>query len=170
MTHVLKAWENTLKVNLKGPMTLESLRNRENIFEKKLKEKTKELYKINDCSPLKTFLTPWVQVPLFISLSLTLRKMSAFPIPWIQSIEDCKDLVLTKGFDTEGIYWFINLSEPDPFVLLPFITSALHLTNIELQFQGSPEVMKYKLLKLCFRVVSLLIIPIGTQLPSVRKK
>ncbi|KAJ3285233.1 Cytochrome c oxidase assembly protein cox18, mitochondrial, partial [Rhizoclosmatium sp. JEL0117] len=166
---VLRAWETTLKRSVvlkQGPL------NDPDGYAKKLqtqfKEKANQLYKLNSCHPTHTFLLPWVQVPLFLSVSLAVRKLAGLP-PWAfggsaaaavasDSTGVTSDIASSPlsaldttsiatntidtvpinplyppadGFTTEGFLWFLDLSSPDPTVLLPLIVGGLHLANIE---------------------------------------
>ena len=56
-----------------------------------------------------SMLPVFVQAPVFISFFLSLKAMSAYPV---------------DGMATEGLFWFQNLTLPDPYFALPVITSA----------------------------------------------
>ncbi|KAI8839951.1 hypothetical protein BC829DRAFT_26764 [Chytridium lagenaria] len=71
--------------------------------------KVKEVYKLYDCQPWKTFLLPFTQLPLFIAVSFSLRRMAAFPLPFFETPPSP-----VPGFNTEGMLWFIDLAAPDP--------------------------------------------------------
>lgn len=68
---------------------------------------------------------PWVQLPLWITLSLALRNMSgAFPgrapLPEVLA-----------GLGNEGTLWFLDLTLPDPYYILPVVLATTNLLNIE---------------------------------------
>lgn len=67
-------------------------------------------------NPLKNFLTPAVQMPVFISFFLALRGMANLPIDSLHS---------------GGALWFIDLTVPDPHYLLPLATSLTLLATVE---------------------------------------
>ncbi|MEE6528517.1 hypothetical protein FKM82_030912, partial [Ascaphus truei] len=64
--------------------------------------------KKHDVNPLRGFLVPLVQAPIFISFFVALRKMSYLPVPSMQS---------------GGIWWFSDLTAADPFYILPVIVT-----------------------------------------------
>ena len=42
----------------------------------KMKRLTQSLYERDNCHPMKEFILPWIQIPLWISQSLALRNMT----------------------------------------------------------------------------------------------
>lgn len=94
------------------------------------------------CHPAKMFLLPWVQIPLWILVSLSLRDISGiFP--------GCEGLCLFQFFllfiiyaappvpslAAEGTLWFTDLSKPDSYGILPLLLVVTNLINIEVSFQ-----------------------------------
>ncbi|KAJ3103312.1 Cytochrome c oxidase assembly protein cox18, mitochondrial [Physocladia obscura] len=197
---VLRAWELTIKrshILCHGPLA-SALDDAKSPHQ--LKEKASQLYKQYNCHPTTTFLLPWIQIPLFLSVSLAIRRLAGLPLPFHsnaketnQSIEtvglnngtvttnfdstvvpsfntatDALAVVPIDGFDSGGIMWFIDLSVPDPTILLPIIIGALHLTNIELHtstiLNPTP---RQRAVKLLFQSVSILVVPIATQVSAV---
>ncbi|KAM9251665.1 mitochondrial inner membrane protein OXA1L [Cariama cristata] len=65
--------------------------------------------KRHDVNPLRGFLVPLVQTPLFVSFFLALQKMAAAPVP---------------GLHRGGLAWFPDLAAPDPFYVLPLLVTA----------------------------------------------
>lgn len=63
----------------------------------------------HNVNPLRGFLVPLVQTPLFVSFFLALQKMAAAPVPALQ---------------WGGLAWFPDLTAPDPFYVLPVLVSA----------------------------------------------
>jgi YidC/Oxa1 family membrane protein insertase len=55
-------------------------------------------------------------MPLFISLFLAVRDMSAIPIP---------------GMTKQGVLWFTDLSVPDPYMILPVVAGLGFLAVLE---------------------------------------
>lgn len=49
------------------------------------------------------------QMPLFVSFFLTLRAMTSYPV---------------DGMQTEGLFWFKDLTLSDPYYALPILTSS----------------------------------------------
>ncbi|XP_064331508.1 mitochondrial inner membrane protein OXA1L [Phalacrocorax carbo] len=65
--------------------------------------------KRHDVNPLRGFLVPLVQTPLFVSFFLALQKMAAAPVP---------------GLHRGGLAWFPDLAAPDPYYVLPLLVTA----------------------------------------------
>lgn len=49
-----------------------------------VRAKYKELYKLHKCHPLRATVPVLCQLPIWITLSLALRKMSGFAVPWME--------------------------------------------------------------------------------------
>lgn len=85
----------------------------------------KDLYAQKGCSPYRVALLPWVQLPLWITLSFALRNMAgAFP-------GRSSPAGVEATLSTEGCLWFQDLTLPDPYHVLPIILVASNLCNIE---------------------------------------
>jgi YidC/Oxa1 family membrane protein insertase len=56
-----------------------------------------------------TLIPMLVQMPVFMSFFLTLRAMTNYPVP---------------SMTQEGLFWFQNLTVPDPYYILPIVTSS----------------------------------------------
>ena len=75
-----------------------------------------KLYQENDCHPLKMFIMPLAQMPVFVSFFMALRGMARLPV---------------ESMHTGGILWFHDLTIPDPTYALPLLACATFLCNIE---------------------------------------
>ncbi|KAL1117203.1 hypothetical protein AAG570_004530 [Ranatra chinensis] len=75
-----------------------------------------QFMKEKNLNPLKNMIVPFAQAPLFISFFVGLRGMSNLPI---------------DSMHTGGMLWFVDLTVPDQFYLLPLITSATLALTIE---------------------------------------
>lgn len=65
-----------------------------------------------------SILAPLVQIPLFVSFFLALRKMAYLPV---------------ESFKTGGYLWFQDLTAFDPYFVLPVICSFSMLASIEVR-------------------------------------
>ncbi len=140
------------------------------------KEKKKELWKAHNCHPLKTFLLPWVQIPVFLSMSMAVRQLVAFPIPFLGITGPP-----AAGIDREGWLWFVDLTQSDPLYILPFVLGGLYLANVEVNqslFSFAIVNIQYMtwnlaptkrliIIKTLFRVFSILMITISGEVPVV---
>lgn len=92
----------------------------DNVMMMKKTAKVQELFKENNCNPIKSVALPLIQVPVFISFFFALRDIAAVGIP---------------SFSTEGLFWFQNLSVADPLHILPFISTGLMMANLEVSYK-----------------------------------
>ncbi|MBN3290553.1 OXA1L protein, partial [Polypterus senegalus] len=72
--------------------------------------------KKHDVNPLRGFLVPLVQAPVFISFFVALRKMAYLPVPSMQ---------------TGGTLWFTDLTMADPYYILPLAVTGTMCAIIE---------------------------------------
>lgn len=108
--------------------------------------------KEKDLNPLKNMLVPLAQAPLFISFFMGLRQMANTPVA-----------SMLDG----GLFWFVDLTVPDQFYLLPVITSLTMYLTIELGTDSAKlssqnlQTMKYVL-----RALPFLILPFTVNFPG----
>ena len=86
----------------------------------------RQLFSQEGCSPYKVAILPWVQLPLWITLSFALRDMTGiFPNKTPLNPEVAVSLA------SEGLLWFSNLTLPDPYCVLPVMLALTNFLNIE---------------------------------------
>ncbi|XP_035505171.1 cytochrome c oxidase assembly protein COX18, mitochondrial isoform X2 [Scophthalmus maximus] len=124
-------------------------------FQKNLRRLVSQLYIRDNCHPFKASLLVWVQLPLWISLSLALRNLSLD-----QSALQC-------GLSAGGALWFPDLSSPDSTWILPVCLGLTNLLIVEVfSLQRLRPTRFQKLLLNCIRGFSVLMIPIAATVPS----
>jgi len=107
------------------------------------------LFKHHGTNPLKGLITPAVQMPLFFSFFIAIRRMAELPVP-----------SLLDG----GVLWFADLTQPDPYMVLPIISASLVWLTVEM---GHTEMgplgnnMKY-----LGRGMALIMLPIAYNFPA----
>ena len=75
------------------------------------------LYQQHGVNPLTAlFVMPLIQVPIFISFFLAIKGMTNLPL---------------ESMKTGGIYWFSDLTVPDPTYVLPLMACLMFISNIE---------------------------------------
>ncbi|KAE8259761.1 hypothetical protein A4X13_0g794 [Tilletia indica] len=79
-------------------------------------QRAQQLFRENNCHPLRSFLLPLVQMPIFVSFFFALRGMASAGLP---SLKD------------GGLGWFTDLTLADPYYILPVASSALTLLVLE---------------------------------------
>ncbi|TPX48857.1 hypothetical protein SeLEV6574_g01805 [Synchytrium endobioticum] len=126
-----------------------------------LSKKASELYKQQRCQPLQTFFLPWLQIPVFITVSLTLRSMCAYPLPFFTTRDTPVD-----GFQDGGTLWFLDLTAPDPTWILPVCLGILHNTNLKHQAARWPHAVTYQRFNTGLRFLMLVLVPIMAQVPA----
>lgn len=79
------------------------------------------LYQKHNCNPFKMLAMPFIQVPLFISFFIAIRRMAAVPV---------------ESMKTGGALWFTDLTVPDPYFALPFLACFSFMALIEVSGRG----------------------------------
>ena len=81
--------------------------------------KMMSLYHKNGCNPVKMMLMPFIQIPIFITFFITLRRMTGLPV---------------TGMSTEGMLWFQNLTVADPYYALPVLASLSFMAVMQVGY------------------------------------
>uniref|UniRef100_A0A7N8WWU7 Cytochrome c oxidase assembly factor COX18 n=1 Tax=Mastacembelus armatus TaxID=205130 RepID=A0A7N8WWU7_9TELE len=124
-------------------------------FQKNLRRIVSQLYIRDNCHPFKASLLVWVQLPLWISLSLALRNLSLD-----HSALQCD---LAAG----GALWFPDLTSPDSTWILPVCVGLTNLLIIEVFSLQRISPTRFQKLVLNFmRGFSVLMVPIAATVPS----
>lgn len=124
-------------------------------FKKNLRRLVSQLYIRDNCHPFKASLLVWVQLPLWVSLSLALRNLSLDPS------------ALQAELAAGGALWFPDLTVPDSTWILPVclgLTNLLIVEAFSLQRVGASRFQRLVLNG--FRGFSVLMIPIAASVPS----
>ncbi|XP_012723138.2 mitochondrial inner membrane protein OXA1L [Fundulus heteroclitus] len=111
-----------------------------NLFQKK-----------HDVNPLRGFLVPLVQAPVFISFFIALRKMAYLPVPSLQ---------------TGGVLWFTDLSAADPFYILPLVVTGTMFFILELGAESGIDNPNLRAMKTVFRIMPFVILPLTINFPT----
>ncbi|KAK6291977.1 hypothetical protein J4Q44_G00377620 [Coregonus suidteri] len=107
--------------------------------------------KKHDVNPLRGFLVPLVQTPVFISFFIALRKMSYLPVPSMQ---------------TGGCLWFFDLTAADPFYILPIAVTGTMFAILELGAESGVDNPNLKAMKTVFRIMPFVILPLTINFPT----
>jgi len=95
-------------------------------FETRVKSKALEVYREHGYRPVQSLLLPLAQIPLWITLSLTIRRMAATPLPFLET-----HTAPLPGLSEAGYLWFTDLTLPDPTWVFPLIIGSSYLLNVE---------------------------------------
>ena len=123
---VIRLQANAVKINNLRP-EIEPLMKRmqeykqtgEKMLASNASAKMMNLYHKNDCNPLKMMFMPFLQIPIFITFFITLRRMTGLPV---------------AGMSTEGMLWFQNLTVADPYYALPILASLSFMTVMQVSY------------------------------------
>ncbi|ORZ12180.1 60Kd inner membrane protein-domain-containing protein [Lobosporangium transversale] len=165
LTPVLQAWLETLKASVSIDHKLKdrdySTFNQE--IQNAYRAKVKELYSKHKCNPRVSFLLPWVQIPLFVTMSLTIRGMAGYPLPFLGDSR----LVPESGFTEGGTLWFTDLAASDPTWIMPVAIGATNLLNVEMNssMMSKTPTRNQIIFRNLFRALSISMIPIAHEVP-----
>lgn len=97
---------------------------------KETRKRQKELFKKHNIQLWKNFILPAFQVPLWISLSLTMRNLCG----WL-SWDSLANTPLDPSLYNEGLFWFTDLTSYDHYHVAPVVLGIISLCNIEWTFK-----------------------------------
>uniref|UniRef100_A0A803SLA0 OXA1L mitochondrial inner membrane protein n=1 Tax=Anolis carolinensis TaxID=28377 RepID=A0A803SLA0_ANOCA len=107
--------------------------------------------KTHNVNPLRGFLVPLVQAPIFISFFIALRKMAELPVPSMQ---------------TGGLWWFADLTAADPYYILPLAVTVTMWAILELGAESGVSNPNLRVMKTVFRVMPIAILPLTISFPT----
>ncbi|XP_049831650.1 cytochrome c oxidase assembly protein COX18, mitochondrial [Schistocerca gregaria] len=133
------------------------------VYNRSLRKQLKKLIIRDNCHPAKASLLVWVQIPMWICLSASLRNL-VYMLPQHSVGAEINFVQLTK----EGLLWFSDLTLPDSTFILPLIFGITNLAIIEivsLSKVKTPGKLQ-KFITNFFRVLTIGMTAIATQVPS----
>ncbi|XP_030636756.1 mitochondrial inner membrane protein OXA1L isoform X1 [Chanos chanos] len=107
--------------------------------------------KKHDVNPMRGFLVPLVQTPVFISFFIALRKMAYLPVPSLQ---------------TGGLWWFTDLTAADPYYVLPLFVTGTMFAILELGAESGVDNPNLRAMKTVFRIMPFVILPLTISFPT----
>ncbi|NXA55077.1 COX18 protein, partial [Nothocercus julius] len=126
-------------------------------FKKNLRRIIAELYIRDNCHPFKATLLMWVQIPMWVCVSLALRNCSV----------GAMDSEVQEQFSTGGTLWFTDLTAPDSTWILPVSLGLMNLMIVEIFALQKLKATRFqKLATNFFRVMSVIMIPVAATVPS----
>lgn len=115
-------------------------------------QKLQKLFKDNKINPLSMIAGPLIQAPIMLSFFLALRAMTEASVP---------------GFTTGGLLWFTDISQSDPYYVLPVVSALGFLTSIELSAKFGPTASTTQpMMQNIFRGLALITIPATAHFPA----
>jgi len=116
----------------------------------------RNMFKKNDCHPLRSFQMPLIQMPIFMSFFFAIQRLASDGLGGFTPEQ--------IGMTTEGFAHITNLALPDPMYIMPVITSATMLAVIELGADGNAPMAGQ--MKMVMRGMSVLVLPITANMPA----
>lgn len=127
-------------------------------FKRNLKRIVSELYVRDNCHPFKGSVLVWVQLPMWVCMSLALRNLSLGAAHTPAVYEE-----LAVG----GAMWFPDLTLPDPLWILPVGLGLTNLLITEIFALRRLQASRFqKIVTNFIRGISIVMIPIAATVPS----
>ncbi|KAM6220646.1 cytochrome c oxidase assembly protein COX18, mitochondrial [Rhynchocyon petersi] len=128
---------------------------------KNMRRLVSELYVRDNCHPFKATVLIWIQLPMWIFISVALRNFS------MGVTHSEAGISVQEQLATGGVLWFPDLTALDSTWILPVSVGAINLLIVEifaLQKIGMSRFQKY--VTNFVRGVSVLMVPIAATVPS----
>uniref|UniRef100_A0A8D0U358 Membrane insertase YidC/Oxa/ALB C-terminal domain-containing protein n=1 Tax=Sus scrofa TaxID=9823 RepID=A0A8D0U358_PIG len=128
---------------------------------KTMRKLVSELYVRDNCHPFKATVLVWIQLPMWIFMSVALRNLST------GKTQSEAGLSVQEQLATGGVLWFSDLTAVDSTWILPVSVGVINLLIVEifaLQKIGTSRFQTY--VTYFLRAVSVLMIPIAATVPS----
>ena len=118
----------------------------------------------DNCHPMKATVLIFLQVPLWVTYSVSIRNL-IFMLP--EGNSNAENIF--KELSAEGLFWIPNLITVDSLLILPITMGLLNLTIIEIQqLSRTKEPTRFvRIITNGFRVFSVLMVPVAASVPSV---
>ncbi|KAI5623105.1 mitochondrial inner membrane protein COX18, partial [Silurus asotus] len=128
-------------------------------FKKNLRRIVSELYVRDNCHPFKASLLVWVQLPMWVCVSLSLRNLSV----GLEHVPAGLQQQLAAG----GALWFPDLTIPDSTWIIPVSLGLINLLITEVYALSKLEQSTFqKCVTNFIRGISLVMIPLAATVPS----
>ena len=110
---------------------------------------------------LQSFILPFFQLPLFISISIAVRNLTGALPDWYKSTSPLPSM------RSEGVAWFQDLTIPDPYFVIPVVFLISNLVNISVYSnQMRQQSTALKIVNNTFRSLSIAMAYVSTQMPA----
>ncbi|KAM8939388.1 cytochrome c oxidase assembly protein COX18, mitochondrial [Pelodytes ibericus] len=130
-------------------------------FGKNLKRIMSELYVRDNCHPFKASLLIWIQIPMWIFVSIALRNISFATAA--SSVGESVQDQLVGG----GTLWFPDLTLPDSTWILPVSLGIINLLTVEIFALRKTNLSKFqKFITNFIRAVCVFMVPVAASVPS----
>ncbi|KNC49166.1 inner membrane protein OXA1L [Thecamonas trahens ATCC 50062] len=112
----------------------------------------RDLVQKHDVNPLKMFMFPLIQAPVFISMFMALRRLA-------------ENGTFVDGLTSGGALWFSDLSAADPYYVLPLVAGGSFLATVELGAE-MPNVQQRSTMKNVMRGLAVVMVAATYSFPA----
>ncbi len=109
-------------------------------------QQTRALFRKYDCNPLVSILAPLASAPIFMSMFFALRNAPEhFP----------------ELLSTGGLFWFTDLTAPDPYCIMPLFSAAtfLGMTEVGKEQMMASDPARGRVMVNAFRALAVVMVP-----------
>ncbi|KAK3860312.1 hypothetical protein Pcinc_033627 [Petrolisthes cinctipes] len=134
-----------------------------NVYSRSAQKIWRGLILRENCHPFKATVLLWVQIPLWVALSMSFRNMAS-----MMPHQDALAQVVFMELSTGGLAWIPNLTDVDHSLILPIVMGVTNLIITEVNVLSRVDTGS-KLQSFAtnlFRFISVAIIPISATVPS----
>lgn len=129
-------------------------------FQRNLRRLVSDLYVRDNCHPFKATLLVWIQLPMWIFISVALRNFST-------GAAHSEGASVQEQLANGGVLWFPDLTALDSTWILPISVGVINLLIIEIFAMQKITISRFQLYITNFlRAISVLMIPIAATVPS----
>ncbi|XP_054996536.1 cytochrome c oxidase assembly protein COX18, mitochondrial isoform X2 [Sorex araneus] len=119
-----------------------------------------ELYVRDNCHPFKATVLVWIQLPMWVFISVALRNFST-------GAAHLEGLSVQEQLASGGVLWFPDLTALDSTWILPISVGVINLLIVEIFALQKMRMSRFQLYITHFlRAISVLMIPIAATVPS----
>ncbi|XP_068089506.1 cytochrome c oxidase assembly protein COX18, mitochondrial isoform X2 [Hyperolius riggenbachi] len=130
-------------------------------FQKNMKRIITQLYVRDNCHPVKASLIMWIQIPMWVFVSLALRNVTFNPSGSSTGLE------LQRQLQEGGALWFSDLTLPDSTWILPISMCVINLLITEIFALQKIDMSKFqRYITIFIRTLCIVMIPIAASVPS----
>ncbi|CAH6885426.1 cytochrome c oxidase assembly protein COX18, mitochondrial isoform X2 [Phodopus roborovskii] len=127
---------------------------------KNMRRLVSELYVRDNCHPFKATVLVWVQLPMWIFISVALRNLST-------GTTHLEGVSVQEQLAAGGVLWFPDLTAMDSTWILPVSVGVVNLLIVEIFALQKLGMSRFQMYVTNFvRAVSVLMIPVAATVPS----
>ncbi|XP_054447474.1 cytochrome c oxidase assembly protein COX18, mitochondrial isoform X2 [Pteronotus mesoamericanus] len=127
---------------------------------KNMRRLVSELYVRDNCHPFKATVLVWIQIPMWIFMSVALRNLST-------GATHSEGFSVQEQLATGGVLWFPDLTALDSTWILPISVGIINLLIVEIFALQKIGMSRFQMYATYFvRAVSVLMIPVAATVPS----